>query len=706
MLISAVCLAQRGNRPVIKCATDTRLKKKFLADENFRLRFSAEQKAFSQLVARKRASRPQANQRMDGNPNMVPVVFHIVLQNPASVTDAQILSQLDILNKAYEARNDQSKLPAGFKSLVGTVDVQFCLAQRTPDNLPSPGIVRYTTNVASFKADEDKIKEASSGGADAWNSERFLNVWVGNLDNGILGYGTMPGTDDAAHQGIVIAVNSLPTVDNGAFSEGKTLVHESGHFFNLFHIWGDDEGSCTGTDEVNDTPNQADATYGPQTGVLTDNCTKTAPGIMYQNYMDYTDDTDLLLFTVQQTDRMELAFQTYRSTLGTSNGCQPVTLKTVDLEAQGLADYSPRVCAAEYVPRVIVRNRGTSIITSFTIQYRIGSGSLLTFNWSGSIASLETGFVTLPSLTLVPGLSTIEIKVSQPNGLVDQDASNNSFIQPLQYYPPVKDPFTESFENQAFPPPGWDIVNPDSSLTWERITIAAKTGTASIGVKNFNYDRVGEQDLIRLPELDLSNSDSTWLSFHVAAAAYSPTDGQNAVWDTLEVLVSTDCGRTYASLYKKWGASLVTIKTPVLTEFVPTASDWRKDSVDLSSFTGFGKIMVAIRNITGFENNLYLDDIKVRHVEVSEFLKEEGIVVSPNPNTGSFKVQFYPQPTGLKSIQLFDTRGSLIQRFDIPANEANSAYRFDMTRYASGIYILRAVFNDKVLVRRIVKAGQ
>jgi hypothetical protein len=113
----------------------------------------------------------------------------------------------------------------------------------------------------------------------------------------------------------------LPGGNVTNYNEGKTLTHEIGHYFNLYHIWGDDNGTCSGSDQVEDTPNQSNSTGTCPTGIVTDRCTPTAPGIMYQNYMDYTSDGCLSMFTKMQVTRMEAAFTTYRSLLSMSNGC-------------------------------------------------------------------------------------------------------------------------------------------------------------------------------------------------------------------------------------------------------------------------------------------------------------------------------------------------------------------------------------------------
>ncbi|MFN9955391.1 MAG: M43 family zinc metalloprotease, partial [bacterium] len=142
----------------------------------------------------------------------------------------------------------------------------------------------------------------------------------------ILGYASFPGEGLAVEQGVVIDYRSLPGGAYTQYNQGKTLVHEAGHYFNLYHIWGDDNGRCTGTDFVDDTPNQGDATEGCFTGIRTDNCTAGGTGIMYQNYMDYSFDNCMLLFTTGQASRMVAAAEQFRPGLFQSDACTPPTV--------------------------------------------------------------------------------------------------------------------------------------------------------------------------------------------------------------------------------------------------------------------------------------------------------------------------------------------------------------------------------------------
>ena len=175
------------------------------------------------------------------------------------------------------------------------------------------------------------------------------------------------------------------------------------------------------------------------------------------------------------------------------------------------------------------------------------------------------------------------------------------------------------------------------------------------------------------------------------------------MWDTLEVLISTDCGATYTSVYKKWGPDLVTTSNNSNSSFIPTASDWRRDSVNLQTYLPYGKFLFAFRNTTGWENNIYLDNINLRTITLNPNLKEHGFLVTPNPTNGSIAVQFYPNPSGLKGIQILNCLGQKIMETIIGTGQANNYYTYDLGRYATGIYIVRAFFNEEVKTKKIIK---
>lgn len=646
--------------------------------------------------------RKQSTLRENGEPMYVPVVFHIVLQNPNLVTDAQVLAQLDSLNKDFAGINaDSTKIPAAFKALFGKGRIQFKLAQRTPNDEPSTGINRYVTTRSSYAYTDNSLKYTAQGGADAWDPSRYLNIWLTNISGGILGYATFPGGSVTAEQGVVVLYRSLPGGTAAPYNKGRTLTHETGHFFFLYHIWGDDDGACTGTDYIDETPNQADETGGCPSGVRTDDCTPQAPGIMYQNFMDYTDDACMVMFTDEQDVRMETAFTMYRASLLTSNGADPVVLKNINASLRSINTPS-RICNASFSPSITLRNLGAQVLTSASVYVSVDGGAPVRTQWTGSLASSSAIDITLSPLTVNAGRHNLKIYVADPNGTIDDELTDDTLTSSIEYYPPAEPPLAEGFEGNTFPPQGWDIVNPDGFFTWERVTGVAKTGNASVVMRNLQYEQNGPKDYLRLPQININSADSAFLSFQVAAAVQTDPSTPNNVWDTLQVLVSADCGNTYTSLYKKWGSSLVTRRTAVTASFVPLSAEWRKDSVDLTAYIGRGPIVLAFLNSSEFENNIYLDDINVNKVVINPNLKEKGILVSPNPTTGVLSVQFYPNPTNLKGIGIYDVAGQRIVERMI-GNNGSTRYDFDLSPYANGLYTVRIVFSDRTVVHKVIK---
>ena len=355
ILLSFVIYGQQDNRVVpVRCATMQTLELQWRANPSLKKKFEEERDRFNASM-RAGGSRLEAARKTQQNGNRsfitIPVVFHIVLTNPALVTDAQIQAQLDTLNKDYAGLNgDSVKVPSYFKPFFGQSPIQFCLAQQTADGEPTTGIERVATSQTSFSNIDNGVKHASTGGADVWDPSGYLNIWICPLSNGILGYATFPGSGPDNEQGVVADYRTLPGGSLNGYNGGKTITHETGHYFNLYHIWGDDDGLCTGSDFIDDTPNQADYSSACISGIKTDNCTPSGNGIMYQNYMDYTLDDCLVMFTVQQAARMETALVTYRLSLLKSSGCKPAVSYDVDAQLRSIVQPTQRVCTYRLFP--------------------------------------------------------------------------------------------------------------------------------------------------------------------------------------------------------------------------------------------------------------------------------------------------------------------------------------------------------------------
>lgn len=234
----------------------------------------------------------------------IPVVVHIVYQNALqNISDAQIQSQLEVLNQDFRRKNsDTANTPDAFRPVASDVAIEFVLATADPQGRPTTGIIRKSTSVMSWQLN-DRIKHASTGGSDGWDSRRYLNIWVGNLDK-ILGYASFPG-GSPENDGIVIAYDAFGTINvRQPYNLGRTAVHEAGHWLGLKHIWGD--ASC-GDDGVHDTPKQSTYTVGCPTSFRS-SCNNGPAGDMFMNFMDFTNDACLNLFTEGQKERMRSLF--------------------------------------------------------------------------------------------------------------------------------------------------------------------------------------------------------------------------------------------------------------------------------------------------------------------------------------------------------------------------------------------------------------
>ena len=251
----------------------------------------------------------------------IPVVVHVVYNTSAeNISDAQILSQITVLNEDFRRMNSDADnvWPQAADS-----QIEFCLASVDPSGNATSGITRTSTSKTSFGTN-DQMKFNSSGGKDAWPASKYLNLWVCDISGGILGYAQFPG-GSASTDGVVIDYQYMGTIGTASypFDLGRTATHEIGHWLNLRHIWGD--GGCSVDDFVTDTPTSDAANYGCAIGHVS-----CGTADMVQNYMDYSDDACMNLFTAGQNTRMRALFDVggARVSLLTSNGCGQGTAPT------------------------------------------------------------------------------------------------------------------------------------------------------------------------------------------------------------------------------------------------------------------------------------------------------------------------------------------------------------------------------------------
>ena len=246
---------------------------------------------------------------------VIPVVVHVVYNTrEENISDDQVKSQIAVLNRNFRAKNDVSRVPAPFKELVDDAHIEFVLATTDPLGKPTRGITRTKTINSSFLTTGDEVHFSAKGGADAWPGDKYLNIWVCNLDV-YSGYASLPGVPKDT-DGVVANYRYFGTLGTAIepFNRGGQVTHDIGHYLNLLHLWGD-KSDCTGTDEVNDTPQQAGPNASnPSFPHVT--CNNGPNGDMFMNFMDNTDDNTRCMFTKGQVLRMHQTLQGPRKELG------------------------------------------------------------------------------------------------------------------------------------------------------------------------------------------------------------------------------------------------------------------------------------------------------------------------------------------------------------------------------------------------------
>ncbi len=269
----------------------------------------------------------KSSKTIEGDIITIPVVVHVLSSTTSeNISKAIIDAQINVLNQDFRRTNSDRD---NTWSQAADSQIEFCLARVDPNGNATNGVTRKQTTQKDWQQLRNNMKITANGGVDAWDTSEYLNIWVvpniksGTLD--ILGYAQFPG-GAAATDGIVIGHRYFGTTGSNAvapFNLGRTTTHEVGHFLNLRHIWGD--GVCGVDDFVADTPESDESNRG---------CTPTHSSCgtvdMVQNFMDYSDDSCMNLFTEGQKNRMRSVLLSggTRSSLALSNRCQPPTQPT------------------------------------------------------------------------------------------------------------------------------------------------------------------------------------------------------------------------------------------------------------------------------------------------------------------------------------------------------------------------------------------
>lgn len=349
-------------------------------------------------------------------------------------------------------------------------------------------------------------------------------------------------------------------------------------------------------------------------------------------------------------------------------------------------------CLGTTSPTVTLKNFGADLLTSVDINYSIDGGIPATYSWSGSLDTSSSVNVPLPDITVGDGTHSMQCYTSNPNsspeGYSFNDTASTSFITDIATAEAA--PLIEDFSGATFPPAGWLATN-NPNLTWQQTDLVPPSKRPAIVNSNYFDPNIGSEYDLCLPMLDLTGLSFPQLSFD---HAYGPNFGKT---DTLQVLISSDCGATYQILLNKFGSSLGSAATYL--PYYPKDVDWKHNTVSLSGYTG--EVLIKLRDISGGSNNLWIDNISVEQgTGIADLDAENDITVFPNPFENSTTI-LINQPLFNANLILYDLLGNVVKRI----NNVN-ARSIDIERdgLPSGMYVFALLQDGRAVARGRIMA--
>ncbi|CAM2858483.1 T9SS type A sorting domain-containing protein [Flavobacterium frigoris] len=430
----------------------------------------------------------------------IPVVVHVIHSGQPigvapNITDAQVQSQIKVLNQDFRK---MLGTPGGTNPAAADIEIEFVLALQASDGNPTNGIDRIDLCEDAWSTTDIDLKVKPNT---IWDPTLYMNMWSVDISgNSILGYAQFPdasGLDglgssggDANTDGVVSRYDVFGSLEDNdgtflltaPYNKGRTMTHEVGHWLGLRHIWGDGNGDeeantpdCLATDYCADTPQAGWEHY--TCGVF-DTC-PSSPGIdMPENYMDYTEDACMNIFTQNQKERMVTIINNAarRKTLISSTKNLPIELVANDAEVTLEPSCTKSFCNAltnQTTQRVTIYNRGTNNLLSATINYNINKENNLVYNWTGNLATNKytTFDITLNSTSQ----GIINVSIAGANSTVDQRSTNNNASGTF-FIPTI--PSSYSFTNYVFTlqpdnfgsETSWDLKDASGNIVYQSDT--------------------------------------------------------------------------------------------------------------------------------------------------------------------------------------------------------------------------------------------
>ncbi len=570
----------------------------------------------------------------------IPVVVHVVYNTSSqNVSDAMVQAQINVLNADFRKLNaDVSGAPSIFAPLAADCELNFCLAQRDPSGNATNGITRTQTAQTSFTSN-NYVKYTSQGGHDAWPASQYLNLWICNLGGGLLGYAQFPG-GSAASDGVVILYSSLPGGSMYPYNLGRSATHEVGHWLNLRHIWGD---MTCGTDYVDDTPAHNTYNDGCPAYPHYSTCTGT-PVEMTMNYMDYTYDACMYMFTTGQKSRMSAIFAAggVRQSITTSLGCVP---PAADPYACGV---SSGLNASNVTQTSASLNwSATTNAISYTVKYKPTAGSI----WTNSSTSATS--LTVSGLTSGTAYEFQVQTVCSSSSSAFSSSANFTTQSPVTCTNDSYEP-NESFpaaRNMSVNANFYPVICQTVDVDWFKFSNSSTKKNIRVSLKTLPADY----------NMELYSSSGALLG----TSQNGSTNDEGFIYNNAPV------GTYYVKVYGYSGAQSNSTYT-------------FKAEINKNTYSGF-------RLAEGSE-------------EASEEAQGSSLVLYPNPASDNVTLNYFSSDNDLVIIRIFDITGKneIVQKKSVESGD--NYFNMDVSNFVRGIYFVEISGNESIINEKLMIA--
>jgi PKD repeat protein len=641
---------------------------------------------------------------------IIPVVVHVIHDNgEGNISYAQIEDAIRVLNEDFNKTNSdissiRNTANAPFLNEAADIGISFALAKIDPSGNCTNGVERRNSSLGTYNGNDDLSKTYSGGGLDAWDRNKYFNIWVvnsieytGTLTNGvILGYAQFPMWGNANTYGVIIRNDRFGEIGTG--STDRTISHEVGHCLGLYHTFqggcGASWESCNGQgDGICDTPPVDEAHW--SCGSTQNNCTQVQTGDFYgfdvydqfENFMSYS--PCQYMFSEGQKDAV-------LSNLSDLNHLANLSAESNQI-ATGVG--LPAVlCKSDFSSTKTVICAGSTIDFS-DISYSTVNGRAWSFDGGNPSTSTDsTMTITYESEGIYP------VSLSVTDGLSTLTETKTNYITVLPN-PGVELPYIEGFEEIDFPDNyNFFVENEDGGNSWDLTSTAASTGNKSLKLLNYNVNG-GSEDAIVSGSINLGDLDDSEEMLMTFKYAYNKRYEDNT--ESLKIYVSKDCGNTWV-IRKNIQYSNLGEVTNQFSYTPDSEQEWIQATISNISSTYFVpnfRYKIVFKGDGG--NNIFIDDINLyplSWLSNDEVVVNNSVSIYPNPTSNNSTLEFFSTIEENGLVEIYDLVGKKVKSiYNGPIKKGLNQFELEVMDIPTGVYFVKIKTSSGVLTKKLIK---